>query len=180
MFKSQRFYFSFQLGIRYDYLLMHYQNTHYQIDFSDTYYLNTEQNEAGSPGNWYAQLTNTFALGVYFPKRNNSLIQIHPMAIATYNISSAHTQWDRPLIKTEYYYYLNQKWYDYSDRYGFALRAYSVNARIWRILAGINGGADTFFSEMMYMYLGYQAPVFTLTAGLYNGESFSTSLQLRF
>lgn len=180
MFKSQRFYVSYQLGLRVDYVWMSYQNYHYDRSYSDTYIQNTEQFEYETPIKWYAQMSNTLALGLYFPKRSNSLIQFHPIAIASYHLSSVQGKWERPMTKSEYYYYGQPMWYDYTDEYGLTLRALCLNGRIWRIIGGVNMTSDTFYAGMIYGYIGYQSKPFTITLGMYNSQSFSGSLQLRF
>ncbi|MBC7390859.1 MAG: hypothetical protein H7329_16750 [Opitutaceae bacterium] len=178
MFTSQRLFIAYQLKFLVDNFSLSYSDYSYDrfYDAKQGEWKENFKNRNDSYNTFSYQVLQVISFGANFPKRKNSLVQITPIAVISYNSSSLNASY-RPLIDDEYYYYVNNLKYDYTNVFGFSGRNFSFNLRVGKILAGINTGQSNFYSTVTNYYLGYKAKKYTVTAGYFPNNIFNTSLK---
>lgn len=174
--KSSRLFLSYHLALRYDHVSLEAVNRHNGINQHGDYF--SERFDEKHKRS-YLQVANTVALGLYFPKRSHSLIQFNPILIVSFNYSPVHGNQELLSFPNPSYTKTKNS-YDYGDFFGPSGRRLSLNVRVWKIISGLNMGADGYNGASVNYYLGYKTPKVTVTAGIANSSVFNASLQCNF
>jgi len=180
MHTAPRGFISYQFGFNIDLVSMDNSNFSLSQSHKKTFVEEERHQEANNYQKLYGQIEQKLAVGIYVPKRTNSLIQISGIGTVSYVFSSVHSSY-RPLIINQDYYYVNSKWYDYNNIFGFMGRRYSLNIKFWKILAGVYAGIDSYIEPYGSYYIGYKGKKFILTMGGYASsarEALNATLRL--
>lgn len=167
MHTAPRGFISYQLGFNVDLVSMDNSNFSLSQSHKKTFVEEQRKQEANNYQKLFGQIEQKLSVGIYVPKRTNSLVQISGIGMVSYVFSSVHSSY-RPLLMNQDYYYVNSKWYDYNNLFGFAGRRYSLNIRCWKILAGVYAGIDSYIGSYGSYYIGYKGKKFILTIGGYS------------